>query len=184
MTTHFTFLPIDLVDDPSDADAVHKQTMALFAGADLPGDEGMKRAGANILWRWERDGVIVSSDIEATDVPDGAQTWARDAELSFPAGSHIRFVATVDAVTRVRGKVRPVGDVTAWFADKVRAAFEVTSYQFVASSFARRRDARLEQVTVAGIGVVTDPAELARLTREGIGRSKAFGCGMLQAAAA
>ena len=183
MTTHSTFIPLAAVAHPSDADAVHRLTMGLFRSATLPGEPGERRAGANILWRREQDGILVTSDLAATDLPDGAASWTTET-TDFAAGQKVRFVATVDAVARVRGRDIPVSDVTKWFMDKAFDAFIVIQFQSVGSVTALRRGARLEQITLTGEAHVANPTELARLLREGIGRSKAFGCGMLTAVAA
>jgi len=178
--TYCTHLPAKLIPDPSDADAVHQQTMALFTSATLPGEPGARRAGANILWRAEHTGVLVVSDIEPTDVPEPATVWTRDSRIPVATGDEVEFIATVDAVTRVRGRTRLVDDIPAWFQRKVGDAFTVTRLRSITASRAHRRGAALEPVTIVGTGRVVNGDQVNRYRREGVGRSKAFGCGLME----
>lgn len=175
-TRHLTLLPAELIDDPADADAIHKQTMALF-DTDLPGEADARRSASNILWRRAHGGVLVSSDVPASVLPDGAEALVRTQE--YHSGERVTFVATIDATVRVRGRDFPAEDVDGWFQRKTRGALEDITFQGVRVTAARRRGHSLDQIAVAGTATVTDEQVLDRLLREGVGRSKTFGCGML-----
>lgn len=175
MTTHVTLLPLDVASDPTDADAVHKLTMALFEDVTLPADG--PRAGANILWRLEPDCIRVTSDIPATTLPEGAT--ASTEETVHVRGQKVRFIATVDAIVRVRGRNVPVTDTDAWFKAKVQGTLDDVNIQGFGTTEVRRRGATMEQVTLAGEATVTDPDRLGALLRTGVGRSKTFGCGLM-----
>lgn len=175
-TRHLTLLPAGIIDDLADADAIHKQTMALF-DPHLPGDTGARRSAANILWRRANGGVLVSSDVPATVLPDGAEAIVRVQE--YHAGERVSFVATIDATIRVRGREFPAEDVDGWFQRKTRGALEDITFQAVRVTAARRRGHSLDQITVAGLATVVNETTLDGLLREGVGRSKTFGCGML-----
>lgn len=179
MTIHSTFLPDALIDDPTDADAVHTQTMALFTSTTLPGEEGARRAGANILWRRERGGILVTSDLPASDVPAGAEVWTQQLP-NLQAGQQVQFVATVDAVARVKGHSRRVSDVAGWFGRKVAGVLDDVSITWIGASPSYRRGAPLDQTFIVGSAQVRSAEILTRWAREGFGRSKAFGCGMFE----
>lgn len=182
MTTRYvTILPSDLVPDAADADAVHRQTMSLYASATLPGKPGERRSGSNILWRREADGLLVTADLPATDLPAGAR--ASVITRHFAAGDQVHFTATFDATVRVKGRDFPAPDPGEWFHRKAADALTRIRLNEVRTATSRRRGARFEQVTVTGTATVADTATFERLLREGIGRSKAFGCGLLTARA-
>lgn len=170
-------IPLDAFDDLDDADAMHRETMALFASADLPGDTGSKRSGANVLWRIERSGVLVSADIDATDLPDGSQILPARPEPE--SGDRVMFALTADATVRRDGVARPASDIDFWLGTRVGDALEGIDVQWTNSRSVRRRGAALEQVTIVGTATVADVAALTHLLRVGVGRSKTFGCGLL-----
>lgn len=176
-TRHFTLLPHELIDDLTDADAIHKQTMALYASTDLPGEPGARRSGANILWRHEASGIAVSADLPATDVPEGARGMVHTSEVT--EGDDIVFSVTVDAVVRVRGRDIPAPDATTWFERKLDDVLGGITIHQVRRRLVKRRNNPLEQVSIVGTATVVDAPSLARLLRVGVGRSKTFGCGLL-----
>lgn len=173
-----TVIPFNSLADPTDADAVHVATMGLYRAATLPGEVGARRAGANILWQVTAEGVLVTSDLPATDVPAGASTYTFDETVR--AGEQVRFTATVDAVARVRGRDTPVSDVGAWFLRKTDGALEGVTIEEVTFAPVRRRGGGLSQTTIEGTATVADPAAVTSYIQEGLGRSKAFGCGMFR----
>lgn len=178
MLRHVTSLPGVLIPDITDADALHKQTMGLYASTVLPGAPGERRAGANILWRVEPGGVTVYSDLPASDVPEGARTYTLTS--THRTGDRVTFMATVDATVRVRGREFPAEDPGTWFEKRVEGALHDVRIISFNELHARRRGARLTQVDMHGTAVVTDAAALDVLLQSGVGRSKAFGCGAME----
>lgn len=176
-TRHITLLPAELIEDMSDADAIHRQTMALYAGTDLPGEAGSRRSGANILWRRERSGIIVASDLPPSDAPDTARTFIEVTR--YAAGDELIFSATFDAIVRVRGRDIPTPDAAEWFTRKAGHALADIRIEQMHGRQAFRRGNPLEQISVAGTATVRDEASLDELLRVGVGRSKTFGCGLM-----
>jgi len=176
-TRHLTFLPHHLIPDITDADHIHKLTMALYASADLPGEPGARRSGSNILWRRSLHGVTVSADIPATDAP--GELSSTIAVTDFRAGEGVEFVVTVDPTVRVRGREYPAQDVGAWFKRKTEGALEHIRVDRLHAFTVHRRGRRFDQITVVGTATVASEEALDRLLREGVGRSKTFGCGLL-----
>jgi len=176
-TRYFTLLPHGLIDDPSDADAIHKQTMALYTSADLPGEPGSRRSSSNILWRHEAAGIVVSADLPASDVPEGARSLVNVTEYN--AGDKLAFAVTFDAIVRVRGRDLRTLDAGEWFTRKAASALGDISIDHLHGSRVMRRGHHLEHVSAAGTATVQDEDALDRLLRVGVGRSKTFGCGLL-----
>lgn len=176
-TRHITLLPAELIDDMADADAIHRQTMGLYASTNLPGDAGARRSGANILWRRERSGIIVAAVLPASDVPVTARTFIEVTRFS--SGDELVFSVTFDAIVRVRGRDIPTPDAAAWFTRKAGHALADIRIEQMHGRRALRRGHPLEQISVAGTATVQDEAALDKLLRVGVGRSKTFGCGLL-----
>jgi len=174
-TLYTTALPRTFVADPDNVDLVHVTTMGLYRDADLPGEPGARRAGANILWASDDDKIIVRADLPATNVPAGGRTW--EIVYDPQQGQRVGFKTTVDAVARVRGKDVPVGDAGSWFLRKVEGILTDVDIQDIQFRNARRRGGSLTLTTITGDATIADPDAVEKLLREGLGRSKAFGCG-------
>lgn len=179
MTTTFsTVLPHAAAGDLLDADHLHRFSMSLFKSADLPGEEGARRSGANILWAVQPDGFIVTSDLPATDAPSGAaRTQIR---TDYAPGTRVRFSTVLDAVARVRGRDTAVTDVRGWAMSKLAPALTDLHITGHGSVHLARRGTRLAHQHLTGTASVVDTSALAVFVRAGVGRSKAFGCGMLR----
>jgi CRISPR system Cascade subunit CasE len=177
MTIHATRISFAEINDFEDADKTHQLTMGLYRSAELPGEAGERRSGANILWRYEQDAILVTADLPATDVPSDANVWT--FEPDYAPGTPVRFSAVVDAVARVRGRAVPATDVAGWFRRRAEPALGDIHVERVGVVPQVRRGARLEQMVLDGTALVGDADALAAIVRQGIGRSKAFGCGML-----
>jgi hypothetical protein len=178
VSTHALVIPHALAGDLLDADHLHTFTMSLFRSAQLPGDEGERRAGANILWAVQPDGFIVTSDLPATDAPTAASQ--REIRTDYAPDARVRFSTVLDAVARVRGRDTAVTDVRGWTTDKLAPALTDLDITGHGSVHLARRGTRLTHQHLAGTASVVDPDALAVLLRAGVGRSKAFGCGMLR----
>lgn len=109
------------------------------------------------------------------------------------AGRRVRFKVEVNPLKSIfqrgqRGRRAVITDPqeqVTWLTEKMRAAgFEVASAQVVASrreSITRPEGKPLSllAVTIEGVAQVLDADVAAAALAEGIGRSKAFGCGMI-----
>lgn len=175
---------VTLIDVPdlTDADDIHKRTMALFQGAVLPGEPGARRAGSNILWRREGGRIAVYSDLAATTLPRAAQRLLIDPDLVQDAV--VSFTATVDASVRVRGRWHPAPDPGEWFEKRVAGALRSIHITGFEEFRVTRRGAPLTQVALHGTAVVHNLDAVLELMRTGLGRSKTFGCGVLTAVCA
>jgi len=158
---------------------LHRLVMGMFP-AGLAG-----RDSHNILWRAEGQNILVRSDIEPTNLPAGARTIIEPA-LPYLAGDTVRFTVAVNPVTRRNqdegGRVRRVESLTDpvdLVTEKLALALRVDDVHSEVTWRTQRKGTPLAVSTVTGIATVTDTNELARILREGIGRAKAFGCGLL-----
>jgi CRISPR system Cascade subunit CasE len=80
--------------------------------------------------------------------------------------------------------ISPVDDVADWVTNKLTGALaDVTLFSHDRSVVTSGKSA-LQLDVVDGYGLVRDPAALQSLLRVGVGRSKAFGCGLLTVARA
>lgn len=173
LTRHGAILP----SATGDADELHRLTMSLWASADLPGEAGEKRAGANILWMRSQNGVLTTGDIAPTDIPEDAAEL--DIELVFSEGDTVSVTVVADTVARVRGRAVPVSDPVEWLRARTSHSAELVSAEVLGQYRDRRRGAGLSQVAILARFTVTDENAFAELLRAGVGRSKAFGCGMM-----
>ncbi|SDH50263.1 type I-E CRISPR-associated protein Cas6/Cse3/CasE [Microbacterium sp. 77mftsu3.1] len=173
VTRHGAILP----GATGDADDIHRLTMSLWASADLPGEAGEKRAGANILWMRSQNGILVTGDTAPTDLPEDAAEL--NVELVFSKGDTISVTVVADTVARVRGRAVPVSDPIQWLRARSAHAAELVGAEVLGQYRDRRRGAGLSQVAILAQFTVTDENAFAELLRTGVGRSKAFGCGMM-----
>jgi len=172
-----------------DAYGVHRVVYDLFdparAGADdssgiLYADRGIKKGWREILIVSDRGPrQTPCGRLETRDIPEKL--------LSFPA---YRFEITINPVKRdsASGKLMPLRTreaVGEWFAHKAPswgfepADLEVQSMD-VAQFEKKGQRVTLGQATLTGILRVRDAARFAHSFTRGIGRGKAFGCGLLQ----
>lgn len=171
-----------------DADMVgvrtsHQAVMSLFP-VSLPGTENMRRVNTNILFAVDGTRIIIRSDIEPTRVPVTAKTVRTPLEDVAEPGDIIRFRVTVNAVRRLRGGgTAPVADIDSWIEQRLSSALDEVTVLAHERSVVHSGHSPLQLDVVDGQAVVTDVLELQRLMREGVGRGRAFGCGLLLVAA-
>ncbi|WP_166787002.1 type I-E CRISPR-associated protein Cas6/Cse3/CasE [Cryobacterium sinapicolor] len=180
----------------TDHGELHRLVMGLFQSANLPGETNEKRATSNILFRVDEAStgkvLLVRSDIAPTNLPRGAQTKAVPQQV-LEAGEAIRFRLTANAIRRSRPVtpdvkrgvgISPVENVAEWVTNKLAGAVEdVTLFSHNRSVVTSGKSA-LQLDIVDGYGLVHDPEVLQQLLKTGVGRSKAFGCGLLTVARA
>jgi len=170
-----------------DGTALHKKVMSLFSGA-FPEGSNTARHDGNILWRIDggpRDtGKVLlvqatippTADIPTLAIPNGVPL--------LEAGRTIRFRLTVDAVHKFGSKIIsgvPREDLPDWLSTRIG----LTDIELTRSIDMQRRVRRdsgtfsFIATEVTGIGVITDPLQLQAAMQNGVGRSRAFGCGLL-----
>lgn len=170
---------------------VHQRVMALFG--DLGGG-ATARASGGVLYRVEssvgRGRVLVQSAVkpqvlqELNTIPlegflEGLQ---EDALVRF--STRLNSVRTVNRTVEGRlVKKRhaiPEEEVADWVRDKMAAAgIDVVELSSLATSKEAFGDVPLNVVDVSGVGKVSDVVLLRNTIKTGIGRGKAYGCGML-----
>lgn len=184
------------VGDWADHRQVHRAVMALFP-PDLPGAPQERRAGAGILFRVDDTPtgrvLLIQSSIAPSRRPALAVVKAVHVGTALPEGALVRFRVAVNAVVRSKrsdGRATDVplaeGQLDGWLTGKLAGALrDVTVLQSFRQVYGTdRRGARpgmpaLQVDTVDGTGVVRDPDVLLALVGAGIGRGKAYGCGLL-----
>lgn len=180
--------------------SLHKDVMGLFS-ADLPGEEGVKRSVANILFRLDflDSGVKVfvqSTQPFVTDNPNVVMRECGVESFVFPVGSKVRFRLAVNAITRqaasevgglkVRGtKAVPVleENFLGWLQDKLGGGLvDLSVLSSVWDCYRLLNGAAVWVNYVDGVGVVSDSLVLRNMLLGGVGRAKSYGCGLLSAA--
>ena len=202
------FLAADLPTDWTDQKAAHRAIMAMFP-RDLPGDPAARRAAHGILYRLDNLGgqavVLVQSAIAPVLLPPAAQTMTvPEHAWRFAPGDRVAFRVAVNPVKRIGkvdprltaedratrtlvadGKAREVGigfdEVPGWVAAKVADALtdiEVLDQYRDTTKGGRHR---LTVDTLDCLATVVDTDRFDALRRDGVGRAKAYGCGLLTA---
>jgi CRISPR system Cascade subunit CasE len=157
--------------------SLHQKVMGIFPN-DLPGDIHERRTGSNILFLDDGELLLVRSDIKPERLPATGRTIAEPGPPA--AGATIRFRLSVNAVRRLRsGGTAPVEDIDEWVAEKLNGAIrDVTILNHLRSIVDSGRSS-LQVDLIDGAGSVTDQHALSELIHGGVGRGKAYGCGLL-----
>ena len=175
-----------------DLNDVHRRVMGLFGP--LPNDPGVgPRAAGQVLFRVEphvRDGqVLIQSAVKPAAVPSKNLD---DLFSLIVDGSNVQLLATLNPVRTVNrtgddGKVRTHrahvdGDqLEDWLATKV-AGVELQSCEVVTRYEKFRKGNRTVPLFVASFrasGVVCDAAQILDVARGGVGKGRAYGCGLV-----
>ncbi len=177
-----------------DAEAVHRRVMGLFP-VDLPQDEARgARAAASILFRIELQAtdpyVLVQSGVEPTDASLPRRPLADFLAVVEP-GRRLRFRTDVNAV-RMKSRTRrleavALSDVPSWLAgtrlgEGFRGIEVATPGEFQVRRGKNKTPVRV--VRLDGLAVVRDAEAVERVVREGIGRARSYGCGLVSIAPA
>lgn len=177
-----------------DAEAVHRRVMRLFP-VDLHRDEtGGARVAANILFRIELQAanpyVLVQSDVEPSDA-SLPRRQLDDFLAIVESGRRLRFRTDVNAV-RMKSRTRrlePVAlsEVPSWLGGtRLGEGLEDVEVA-VPGEFHVRRGKNKTPVRVIrldGRAVVRDADAVKRVIRQGIGRARSYGCGLVSIAPA
>lgn len=172
-----------------DAKWLHHRVMDLFG--DLGGGPQARNNG-DVLFRFEPqvgDGrVLVQSSVEP--VVDGVRTTPLTPALAkLEPGLPVRFLLHANAVRTVNrthdGVVKqhradvPPHRLRDWVCGRIGGALTDVDLEEPTRHDRRRGKAKLAVVRFAGTAAVDDPQTLTRAIRDGIGRAKAYGCGLL-----
>lgn len=187
-------LTVDNWDDPR---SLHRAVMAMFP-TDLPGPPDQRRASAKILFRLDETAtgrvVLVQSFIAPSRAPTTTKVKAVHVGTALRPATPVRFRLAVNAVTRSRrpdGKHRdaplPEDQVDQWVQSKLAGALsEVTILSSTRTVYGIDRHGltkgtltALQVDTLDGVGRVDDLDRLLELLLDGVGRAKAYGCGLL-----
>lgn len=173
-----SFLTQVLTDDLlAGHETPHNAVMAMFP-RDLPGGAAERRAVSNILFITVGDMTIIRSDIEPTRGAPSRRTIP--ARATPPAGTVVRFQTVVNAIHRGKSSgSTPVADIDTWIESKLAGALEQVTVLEHHRNVADSGRSPLSMDTIHGQAVVANEAALTSLMREGVGRAKAYGCGML-----
>ncbi|MDO4665074.1 MAG: type I-E CRISPR-associated protein Cas6/Cse3/CasE [Actinomycetaceae bacterium] len=199
--SYLTLLPLHLIPRPRShhkdtPNNRHRDVMSIFP-VEL---QGRARADAGILFRLERlparpAAYLIRSNIRPHITnPDLAQQ-VQILEEKFgwlEGGVIVNFRLSVNAVVRegATRKTRPVPVQTGpaggmgideWVAQKLASALDnVTVLNHNREVITEKQGGKTIQVDVVdGIAEIADPALLESLMKKGVGRAKAYGCGLL-----
>ncbi|MDO5052494.1 MAG: type I-E CRISPR-associated protein Cas6/Cse3/CasE [Pseudoclavibacter sp.] len=186
--SHLTTVAVSLlpgvVPGDTNPDRWHRAVMSLFASVPEL-QQGNRREELEILWRLEPDGsVLVRSATAPTNLPRSARTRP-EADAGIAPGVRVLFRITVNAVRRrdakLGGGTFPVEDVETWLAERLAPGLgELAVFSHDREvGMCRKRRLTVQRDLVDGTALVEDPEALDRLLRHGVGRAKAFGCGLL-----
>lgn len=186
--TYLTRIPVHVYGNArNDGGVMHKAVMRLFPRR-LPGVAHERRAASDILFRIDHTEVIIRSRAEPSlslawgdDPPAGASvTVESDAA---PLAGRVRLLVHANTVRKNGSDPRPIpdADVPAWAAERFATALtdiDVTVFRRMLRPVTGR-GFPIQVHDLAITGTVADPAELSRMLREGIGRARAYGCGLV-----
>ncbi len=186
--SHLTLIPATAlrVEDWRNYGNLHRVVMGMFSSTELPGSKTEKRLSRNILFRVDDSTagkiVLIRADVAPTNLPRGAKT--KDVgDGAPPVGTPVRFRVTVNAIRRPPTKrgygALPVERIDEWATAKLSPGLEDVTVFDHTRAIASSGRAPLQLDVIDGYGVVRDSAALEELLRTGVGRSKAFGCGLL-----
>jgi len=195
--------------DPRDRVALHCAVMNLFP-RDLPGPADQRRHTSNILFRLDNPPtgtprLLVQATIEPTrDIETSTRGLISDTEIStrdltplmaaLTQGSHIQFRVVLNPV-KAAGKDRrwkrtpivntpndPDAIIRFGLAHLTRAGLESITLTDLPRTDLVRAKTALWTAQYDGHAFVANPDWLRDAIRTGIGRSKAYGCGLLSIA--
>lgn len=196
--SHLTMIPAPALNVTNWADygELHRLVMGTFSSTQLPGKATEKRLSRNILFRVDDTSrgklLLIRSDVAPTNLPREATTKEVLVQ-SPPNRTPVRFRMTVNAIRRTRPSaptakrgtgVSSVDRIAEWVTERLAVGLEdITVFNHDRSVVTSGRSP-LQLDVIDGYGVIHDAAALEALIRAGVGRSKAFGCGLLTLARA
>ena len=185
------------VSNWSDQSQVHRAVMSLF-----PDTDGTARSDLGVLYRVDRlpnrpSVVLVQSSVPPRPVA-GLRTRDCTGVLEHvPVGTRLRFRTQVNAVRNNKGRRSPIRvggpdggpELLDWLSARLHGVADVTIDSAVIERFTTRGGGSSQRTTVFTVIVdgtvnVTDAQVLADQQRSGLGRARAFGCGLISYARA
>jgi CRISPR system Cascade subunit CasE len=176
------------VRDWLDREAVHRAIMTLFDPV-LPGDASVRRAASGILYRVEEDSsnphILIQSRISPASTSDAlVKTDCSGLIPRLIPGSAVTFRIEINAVRCQSRSTRriaiPEQEIPGWLSHTTLARglsqIEVRDLE-VRVLRAGRTPLRVARIN--GVAVVRDQASMLALIEQGVGRAKAYGCGLL-----
>ncbi len=168
-----------------DQEQVHQAVMSLFR-PDLAGEQQARRASGDILYRLDDEHQRLL--VQATTVPQrtdhGIRLTTLDGLLGrVGTGGRVRFTADLNAVRcQARTGRRlpvPTGELPTWVQERLAPALH--GMELFDATVMTRSKGRIPLVVarVTGTATIADADALIRMLRAGVGRGKAYGCGLL-----
>jgi|tagenome__1003787_1003787.scaffolds.fasta_scaffold20969927_3 CRISPR system Cascade subunit CasE len=168
-----------------DQEQVHQAVMSLFR-PDLPGDQRARRAGSDILYRLddERQRLLVQATTTPQRTDHGIRLTTLDGLLDRLAkGQRVRFTADLNAVRcQARTGRRlpvPAHELAEWVLERLTPALDKAELLDAPVQTRYRGRVPLVVARVTGTATITDRDALAQKLRVGVGRGRAYGCGLL-----
>ena len=170
----------------------HKAVMRLFPD-NLPGEASQRRSANGFLYRLEfgrkTPRVLVQSYLLPSDEFDLVQTVPMKDLLSrIRPGGKVIFSTHLNAVRTDKNNRRipvSVKDFPEYLAGglsgvgRLPGLMDVSFQEITRIPNTKQGNVPLHIVSVTGTGVVTDAEGLTRAIMTGVGKAKAYGCGML-----
>lgn len=140
--------------------------------------------------------ILLLSDRQPKSAVDElyGEVLSKEISNSFLQHSHYRFKVIVnptkrDSKSRKLLPVRGRDEIHSWFAGRAESSwgFQTPSEQLQVDAIEvlqfkdkKQREITIAQAQVQGFLKVTDPQQFIKSFSQGIGRGRAFGCGLLQ----
>ncbi len=183
------------VRDWNDQAQVHRSIMGLF-NKELPGPDRERRSHSSILYRAEMSSsreprLLIQHAAPLIVDLAGAQSLSLDRLFSLlETGVPVRFRTVLNAVKTLSRTGRrvpilpsPEGSPTDSLLEFLTAKLEpgVVDIRLheVKVEVGRVDSVPLHMVSYDGFGTVNDPDVVRSLVRDGVGRARAYGCGLL-----
>lgn len=176
------------VRDWSDRKAVHQAIMTLFDPT-LPGEAGSRRATSGILFRVEdgsaRPHILIQSRVSPASTNDAlVKTDCSGLIPRLMEGSSVRFRIEINAVRCQSRSTRriavPESEIPEWVANTTLARglsqIEVRDLEVMVL---RAGQTPLRVARIDGTAIIRNQAAVLVLIEQGVGRAKAYGCGLL-----
>lgn len=175
-----------------DSYGIHRIVYNLFERVDSPeGQNGSGILHADLGKKRGKRRILILSNREPSQ-PETGKLESRIIYPEFLDHATYRFAITVNPVIRNNktGKIEAIKGreaIEKWFMEKARAhGFELVpetlqTNRITVDNFKKgNASVTLGKANLGGILSVTDKELFARAVQKGIGRGKAFGCGLLQ----
>lgn len=176
------------ITDWTDQHEVHRAVMSLYS-RQLDGPTDMRRASAAILYRLEPTFSRVL--LQSTTAPSAIGEDIRAAPLQplvdqITPGRRIRIRVDVNAVriqSQTKRRVPVARDaVPGWFRERVAAAFSLDDRIDVDTQLRRTGRVPLHTALISTQGAVNQRDAAIHLMTHGLGRARAYGCGLISIA--